>query len=140
MIQSIRTHQLSRLIYAAGLTPTSHLISLALPGRLIEAAKVHYLRTIGGPRFTAPRAGVEGKFAWHFDALGKTVTVATLDSNVETMSAESRLALVDELMDRLDDRMPRAGILREVVVIAEKRGASLAEVDELKAYARAAGL
>ncbi|WP_077003204.1 hypothetical protein [Variovorax sp. KK3] len=83
---------------------------------------------------------MEANFAWHFDTLGETVTVATLDSNVETMSAEECLALVDELIDRLDDRMLRAWIVREVVAIAEKRGASAAEADELKAYARAADI
>lgn len=141
MILSIHTYSLSSLFYAAGLMSTPLLVSLALPDRLERDAKQLYLRSFAGPHFGEPRAsGAQNNMAWHFDAKSVTVVVATLEKNIEELTTAERLELVDDLVDRLDDRVPRSGLLRGLVDTAGKCGASAAEVEELDGYARAAGM
>ena len=141
MIRSICTYKLGDLFYAAGFSPTPLLQSLILPDDLVRDAKALYLRALMGPHFKAPPAsGRHGATSWSFDSAHRSVKILTLAKDMGELTAGEQLDLVDKLMDQLEDRVARSGMLRELVKVAERSGVAAPELAELTEYARAAGM
>ena len=139
------TYKIDQLFAREDRTPTALATSLGLPDRLLKAARLVFVYSLGGPNPIGQfkLAEVDGALAWSLQAVDRpfSLTIVTLPWRLDAVPVTSRLDCIDELMARLA-LLPalRAASMRELVRIASEQGCADDELAELEAYARAAGM
>jgi hypothetical protein len=145
MTWSQTVYQIDQLFERGDRTPTALATSLDLPADVLMAARAVFVASLGGPSpvRVLKLAGVAGTVAWWLNASERpfSLTTVALPWRLEAVPIGSQLDCIDEFVTQLA-LLPelRAASLRELLSVARHQGCSDAEMAELDAYARAAGM